>query len=374
MSNLRAPIPMLSPLGWGSSTDSGLPDNLYVLAELESFTGDIKALDSYKAASLFSNSKEVSLARSTDRRWSLPVSLERILNWSFIVGRKSIFDWRSEDILSYLEFRKVPDISWISSATHSRFLREQSIPYKELPINKGWRPYSRKINDGLALPLEWDLRRSNKERKAVLDFFEFIASKTSYSLSYLAIDALKELRCAAPKLPSRAAQRAHSNGLTKLYSHELDWVFGKAAGLRETHWYYNVVLFAMAIMRYTDIPIKALCRGYGRVGTLSQFERGDDNVWRFTDKPDVASEKIYELDQQMDVYLKWHAGYLGVPYKRKFPDIEIFTRPDNDQGFGYYHLKALMERFRAEICQLIENCDDPIIFASKFVLSSVLSG
>lgn len=52
MPNLRLPIPMLSPLGWGLSSDLGLPDNVHVLAALESFESNVHAIESYKAISL----------------------------------------------------------------------------------------------------------------------------------------------------------------------------------------------------------------------------------------------------------------------------------------------------------------------------------
>lgn len=366
MPNLRLPIPMLSPLGWGSSSDFGLPDNVNVLAALESFDGSVHAIESYKAISLFCHFKEISSATPQGHRPQVyPEFLERTLNWSLIVCRKSIFDWAPEDIKNCLSFLEAPDDSWIASASHSRFVLDRRCSHAEWQLNEAWRPFRRAAKKGAFIE-EPHWGTLDKERNLILELFEFLASNTSCVLPNLSIESIKQLRVSIPrKRPARADRRAHSDGLPRLHPHELDWIFGMAAELRSSDWYYNIILFAMAVMRYTDIPLKALCRGYDHTGKLSQFKIGADNVWRFTDHPDLASEKIYELDGRMEVYLKMHANYLCVPFEEELPDADIFTRPGSDHGFGYYYLLKLMTEFRDEICQLIENCDCPDAFARK---------
>lgn len=366
MPNLRLPIPMLSPLGWGSSSDLGLPDNVHVLAALESFESNVHAIESYKAISLFCHFKDISSAPQQGHRPQVyPESLERILNWSLIVCRKSIFDWAPEDIKNCLSFLETPDASWIASASHSRFVLDRRCSHAEWQLNEAWRPFRRVAKKGAFIE-EAHWSRLDMERNLILELFEFLASNTSCVLPKLSIESIRQLRVSIPrKRPARADRRAHSAGLPRLHPHELDWVFGITAELRRSDWYYNIILFAMAVMRYTDIPLIALCRGYDRAGKLSQFKIGADNIWRFTDHPGLASEKIYKLDGRMEVYLRMHADYLCVPFEEELPDADIFTRPGSDHGFGYYYLLSLMTGFRDEICQLIENCDYPDAFARK---------
>lgn len=327
MPNLRLPRPMLSPLGWGSSSDLGLPDNVHVLAALESLENNVHAIESYKAISLFYHFKDISSATPQGHRLQVyPESLERILNWSLIVCRKSIFDWAPEDIKNCLSFLKTPDASWIASASHSRFVLDRRCSHAEWQLNEAWRPFRRVAKKGTFIE-EAHWSRLDMERNLILELFEFLASNTSCVLPNLSIESIEQLRVSIPrKRPARADRRAHSAGLPRLHPHELDWVFGKAAELRSSDWYYNIILFAMAVMRYTDIPLIALCRGYERAGKLSQFKIGADNI---------------------------------------LPDADIFTRPGSDHGFGYYYLLSLMTGFRDEICQLIENCDYPDAFARK---------
>ncbi|MEN5139486.1 hypothetical protein [Pseudomonas juntendi] len=366
MPNLRLPIPMLSPLGWGSSSDFGLPDNVNVLAALESFEENVHAIESYKAISLFCHSKQISSDTPQGRRpQAYPESLERILNWSLIVCRKSIFDWAPEDIKNCLSFLEAPDASWIASASHSRFVLDRRCSDAEWQLNEAWRPFRRVAKKGAFIEgAHWS--RLDMERNLILGLFEFLASNTSCVLPNISMESINQLRDSIPrKRPARADRRAHSEGLPRLHPHELDWIFGITAELRSSNWYYNIILFAMAVMRYTDIPLRALCRGYGHTGTLSQFKIGADNIWRFTDHPGLASEKIYKLNGKMEVYLKMHADYLGVPFEDELPDADIFTRPGSGHGFGYYYLLSLMTGFRDEICQLIENSNYPDAFARK---------
>lgn len=371
MPSVRTPIPMLSPLGWGSSTGSGLPDNTNVLAALESFHRDIQAIASYKAASLFCRSKEISLSTHSDRRLrSYPEILERILNWSFIIADKSIFDWRADDIQKYLEFLVEPNVSWIGSAPCSRFVRESNTAYENWQFNERWRPFRRIIKNGVPAPPS--IRMYDKERKLVLELFEFIASKLSHPLSYLSLGSIKELDESIPKrYMSRSAQRACRSALPVLRPHELDWIFGRVAELQETDWYYHIVLFAMAIARYSEIPIKSLCHEHGRDGLLSQFEFGIDEVWKFKDWHGLEPGKTHIISKEMEFYLKIHTLYLGVPFADKLPDIGVLARPNSIQGFGYDYIGSLMERFRVKIIESIETCNDPIILSRKEILSRV---
>lgn len=226
------------------------------------------------------------------------------------------------------------------------------------------------VENGVSAPPV--IRRHDMERKLVLELFEFIASKFSRALSYLSLGSIKELRDSIPKrCMSRAAERAYCNGMAALSPHELDWIFGRAAELQETDWYYHIVLFVMAVARYTDVPIKSLCREHGRAGLLSQFERGIDDVWKFNDGPGLESGKTYIIGKEMEFYLKIHMLCLGVPFTEEPPDIGVLSSPDAIQGFGYDYVNSLMEKFRIKVVESFENCNDPIILARKEVLSRV---
>jgi hypothetical protein len=137
-------------------------------------------------------------------------------------------------------------------------------------------------------------------------------------------------------------------------SFELDWIFEKATEFSMGKWQYELVLFAMAIMRYSNLPIKSLCRASDTAGLLSQFyrQRGE---WYFVTDSGAPTERIYKLDAEIDSYIQRYLKYLGLAWDQPLPDTHIFRRPEKEQGFGYDYLSVMVESLRHELCQLVEN-------------------
>ncbi len=354
MSILHQPLPMLAPSGWGASINSGLPANAHLRAKLESFDDTCKTLESYNAASMFLLHKVVSFDGASERHLrKYSVSLERILNWGFIVAKKSVFDWDQEDIQRYLDFVEIPDPSWVCSSSFGRFVSNKDEPYEQWRINERWRPFKRKVLDGAVMPPYWG--ELDKERTTILDFFLYLSQRTSYPLAYLEANIVQELRREIPtKRPPRSLRREYSKKLFKMSSFELDWIFEKATEFSKGKWQYELVLFAMAIMRYSNLPIKSLCRTANSIGLLSQFYR-QSGEWYFVNDSGAPTERIYKLDAQIDIYIQRYLKYLGLAWDQPLPDTHIFRRPEKEQGFGYDYLAEMVESLRHDLYQLFEN-------------------
>jgi hypothetical protein len=354
MSILHHPVPMLAPSGWGVSINSALPANAHLREKLESLDGTCKTLECYNAASMFLLHKVVSIDGANERhlrRYS--VSLERILNWSFIVAKKSVFDWDQEDVQRYLDFVEIPDSSWVCSSSFSRFVSSKNEPYDQWPINERWRPFKRKFLDGVVMPPCWG--ELDKERTIVLDFFLYLSGRTSYPLAYLNSNIVGKLRRAIPtKRPPRSLRREYSKQLFKMNSIELNWIFEKVSELSMGKWQYELVLFAMAVMRHSNLPIKTLCRASNTAGLLSQFCR-QSGEWYFVTDLGAPAERIYKLDAEIDSYMQRYLNYLGLEWDQPLPDTHIFRRPEKEQGFGYDYLSVMVESLRHELCKLVEN-------------------
>ncbi|MFH6564671.1 hypothetical protein [Pseudomonas kulmbachensis] len=354
MSILHQPVPMLAPIGWGACINSGLPTNAHLRAKLESLDNSCKALKCYDAASMFLLHKVVSSDGASERHLrKYSVSLERILNWSFIVAKKSVFDWDQEDIQRYLDFVEVPDSSWVCSTSFSRFVSNKNEPYEKWPINERWRPFKRKYSDGAVMPPYWG--ELDKERTIILDFFLYLFQRTAYPLAYLDANIVEKLRREIPtKRPPRSLRREYRKRLFKMSSFELDWIFEKATEFSKGKWQYELVLFAMAIMRYSNLPIKSLCRGSNSTGLLSQFYR-QSAEWNFVIDSGAPTERIYKLDAEIDSYIRRYLTYLGLAWDLPLPDTHIFRRPEKEQGFGYDYLAEMVESLRQELYKLVEN-------------------
>lgn len=354
MSILHQPVPMLAPSGWGASIESGLPANAYLRAKLESLDTSCKALECYDAASMFLLHKVVSFDGASERHLrKYLVSMERALNWSFIVAKKSVLDWDQEDIQRYLDFVEMPDSSWVCSSSCSRFVRNKNDPYEKWPINERWRPFKRKFSDSTVMPPYWG--ELDKERTIILDFFLYSSQMASYPLAHLDANTVEKLRREIPtKRPPRSLRREYRKRLFKMSSFELDRVFEKATEFINGKWQYELVLFAMAIARYSNLPIKSLCRTANSAGLLSQFYRQSDE-WYFVTDSGAPTERICKLDAQIDSYIQRYLRYLGLAWDQPLPDTHIFRRPEKEQGFGYDYLAEMVESLRHELYQLVEN-------------------
>lgn len=350
---LRQPIPMLAPNGWGASNNPKIPANGHVKAKLESLDSTCRALECYEAASMFILHKIASVEGATQHQHrTCAVSLEQILNWTFIVAQKPIFDWNEVDLQRYLDFVQTPDCSWVGAACFSRFITDKNMSYEQGVINERWRPFRRKLVGGVPKPPHWAIL--DKERRVVLGFFSFLSLRTSYPLAHLNANFIEKLRLTIPtKRPPRSIRRKSSELLFKMTMFELDWVFKEAAELSESNRQYELVLFAMAIMRYSNVPLKSLCRSLGIAGVLSQFYH-QNSQWHIIVNTGSPTERTYKLDAQMDSYIHRYFSYLGVTWDQPLPETHIFRRPDREQGIGYDHLSGIMENFRKELCQLFK--------------------
>lgn len=375
MSILRHPVPMLSPWGWGASTESWLPINAHLREALESLDSSYRALECFEIASIFLLHKVASCDGAVERHHrKYSVHLERILNWSFTVAQKSVFHWGQQDIQHYLDFVKSPDSSWVCSSSFSRFVSNKYEPYEQWRINERWKPFRRKIQDGAVMPPCWG--SLDKERTIVLDFFHFLSQRASSPLAHLNVEIVGRLRREIPtKRPSRSLRREYSDNLFKMTESELDWVFEKADEFSNGNWQFELVLFAMAIMRYSNVPLRTLCRAPHSAGLLSQFYR-QSGEWYFVNNLNESAERSYKFDAQIDLYIHRYFRYLELDRDEPLPDTHIFRRPVQEQGFGYDYLTKMVENFRYELCQLVENYRDSLLIIRqemprKFSLSVI---
>lgn len=96
-------------------------DYQYILNFLYSYRGSIDTFNSYRR------------------------ELERLIQWSWLIAKKSILSLKRSDIEEFIEFCQKPPQSWIGTKTVSRFIEKQGL---RLP-NKEWRPFIVRITKKL---------------------------------------------------------------------------------------------------------------------------------------------------------------------------------------------------------------------------------
>ncbi len=93
--------------------------------------------------------------------------IERLLNWAWIIAKKSILQLKRNDIENFIRFCQKPLESWIGTKTIARYITREN---QRLP-NTEWRPFIAKINKA----------ETNKGKKA---------QKNEYSLSQKSVKSI----------------------------------------------------------------------------------------------------------------------------------------------------------------------------------------
>ena len=119
MPKLPIPLPVIDGIKEScfdkSSTDSIINQNdlSAILEYLKQYDGNKATFDAYRR------------------------EIERLLQWSWLIANKSIFDLKRQDIQEYIEFCLNPPKSWISTKRVPRFIERNGM---RMP-NPKWRPF-----------------------------------------------------------------------------------------------------------------------------------------------------------------------------------------------------------------------------------------
>lgn len=111
-----------------------------VISYLESFPGDLFALDGYRAVRSFLRSYEGNSATFNSYR----THVERLLLWTLLVCKKPLLEMTRQDGERFMEFCIKPPADWIGPVVKSRYQRaggRTAKPTDTYTINPVWRPF-----------------------------------------------------------------------------------------------------------------------------------------------------------------------------------------------------------------------------------------
>ncbi|MBV7547555.1 site-specific integrase [Pseudomonas sp. PDM26] len=111
-----------------------------VISYLESFPGDLCAIDGYRAVRSFLRSYEGISATFNSYR----THVERLLLWTLLVCKKPLLEMTRQDGERFMEFCIKPPIDWIGPVVKARYLRvggRTPKPTDTYTINTQWRPF-----------------------------------------------------------------------------------------------------------------------------------------------------------------------------------------------------------------------------------------
>ncbi len=264
--SIAVPKPLFDTLENISSTPDTVFDYLQTLnisAAISEFKLCLEFLKSY--------------ANSADTFTAYRRETERLLDWAWLVSKKSLKDITRNDIRDYLQFVGSPPKSWIAIKSVPRFIDENGLR----KANEDWRPFiirASKSSRRLGKKIDKsDYQLSNKSIEAIFSclssLFTFLQQE-----NYLLINPINLIRQKKGYI-QRQQVRKVTRKLSKL---QWDYVITAAQTMASEDILHQRTLFLMSAFFLLGLRISELAYTPGRLSTMGNFAPDKDGLWWYT--------------------------------------------------------------------------------------------
>lgn len=294
---------------------TGIPKALFdTVAGLDETTPD--CVQRYlKEFEISETSEEYRLAReflasyagSQDTFNAYRKEVERLLQWTWIVAKKSIKNLDRNDIRRYLEFATDPPAEWLSDKSVARFINKNG----ERLHNKDWRPFVIRISKSQRragrTTDDADYKLTTPSMRALFaglsTFFTFLQQE-----SYIEVNPVQLIR-----QKSRFLQKQQTLTVTrKLSDCQWRYTINTIEQLANEDPIYERHLFMISAFYLLGLRISELAETPGRIPSMGDFAPDKQSRWWFSTVgkgnklrdiavPDtmLSALKRYRLSQQL---------------------------------------------------------------------------
>ncbi|MCK9712288.1 hypothetical protein LT706_12220 [Pseudomonas syringae pv. syringae] len=348
---------------------AAFPSNVHVRSRLEALDSAYEAFECCRYASMFLQSKmleQIDFGANNYAKYSS--SLDKLLNWSFGLGRKSVFDWNEEDFKAYVDFLLDPPANWTSSKGYSRFITDNKKVPAMWEFHSRWRPFVRNGGRPTDTPVYRTILRGYQ---VLTEFFKYIGVNPPRSCGTGAVPILAGIPPLADILALQPLQPNRLDGSENLNDREIDWVFDQASRLAKDDDEREVMLLSLANARYTNIPFRSLTRERDSVGYLSQFQRRQNGSWVFVERSGKKNELTRTLDGAFTHHLERYLRHLKIKPRAPLPDTDILTRRKAHRGFSHDRISGWLERYRVTMVEIIQGSEGSALLPSASKIATL---
>ncbi len=319
-------------------------DTLENLAEAQAswVVSHIDSLNIKTAAQELHLSREflLSYMGSADTFTAYRREVERFLQWSWLIAKKSLPDINRNDLRDYLEFVNQPPKDWITDKTVARF---QDKLGERVP-NPAWRPFVVKIsklqrNQGQT-PNVLDYRLGNKSMQAV------ISGLSTYFTYLQQEDFIETNPVALIRQKSRYIQRHQQQKVTRKLSH-LQWqhVISAAELMANEDTDDERIYFMMSAFYLLGLRISELAETPGRIPAMGDFAPDKHSRWWFTTVGKGNKVRDIAVPDIMLNTLKRYRTYLGLtPLPSRNEQTPLLNKQRGRGGLGTRQIRNLVQR------------------------------
>lgn len=218
-----------------------------------------------------------SYAGSNDTFNAYRREVERLIQWSWLIQKKTIKEITRNDIRLFLEFVQSPPLEWISTKNVRRF---HTINSTRLP-NPAWRPFVSRLSKALhKAGKKPDRTTYQLSRKSVQALFAGLSTYFTFlqQEGYLDINPVQLVR-----QKSRFIQKQQTIKITRKLSH-VQWrfVIETIETLADTNPLFERHFFMISLFYLLSLRISEIADTPGRVPTMGDFSPDKHDRWWFT--------------------------------------------------------------------------------------------
>jgi site-specific recombinase XerD len=233
--------------------------------------------------------------------------IERLLQWSWLIERKSILQLRRDNIESYIQFCKNPPVEWIGIAKVARFIDKDGARVQ----NPAWRPFVVTISKtAVKNGKSPNTKQYELSEKSIREIFAILSSFYNFLIqeSYTEINPLLQIRQKSKFFRKRQGH-APIRRLTEL---QWDTVIEIAQSLADAAPHkYERTLFILSALYSMYLRISELVASARWLPKMCDFHRDHDGHWWFTTVGKGNKERQIAVSDSMLAALKRWRKYLG---------------------------------------------------------------
>lgn len=291
-----------------------------------------------------------SYGHSNDTFTSYRREVERILQWSWLIAKKSLKELSRHDIREYLEFVNAPPKHWIGTKTVSRFILNH-LGLRE--ANPEWRPFVIRLSKS---EHRYGKKRDKSNYKLSNKSIEAIFATLSSLFTFLQQEEYLDVNPVSLIRQKKSyIQRQQTRKVTRKLS-KLQWltVITTVEKMAESDPNHERTLFLMKAFYLLGVRISELAYSEDRAATMGSFAPDKNGLWWFTTVGKGNKVRDIAVPDELLSALKQYRHFLDLPsLPRRDEGTPLFPKLKGKEGLGTRQIRNIVQTvFNAAILQL----------------------
>lgn len=281
-----------------------------------------------------------SYARSKDTFTAYRRETERLLQWCWLICKKSLKEINRNDIRDYLSFIITPPKNWIATKISNRFIEDSN---KLRKPNPQWRPFVAKVSKHARrrgkTPSKAQYQLSNKSMEAIFailgSFFTYLQQE-----EYLEVNPVSLIRQKKGYI-----QRQQTSKVTRKLSHvQWHYAISTCEEMARDNPQHERTLFLMSAFYLLGLRISELAYGDERTATMGNFAPDKRGLWWYTTIGKGNKVRDVAVPDELLVALKHYRESLGLtPLPARGESTPLLPKFKGTHGLGTRQIRNIVQ-------------------------------